>query len=123
MLVRWTKTLGLRLDQGAELEVGVLGEEPLHDGPVLGPQGPLDVEHANPAVHHLNHRRPLVVLGDLLIGDRRNSHGEVCRPLTVGTNWNETSWSSSPSRKTTSAGLGGLAVLFEHRLDDLARQP
>ena len=42
----------------------------MHDGPVLGPQRALEVEHPDLAIDDLDHGGPQVVLGDFLIGNR-----------------------------------------------------
>ena len=72
-MLRAPEELVLALHRRTELEVRVLGQETI-DRPILRPQLALQVQHANPRLHHHRHGRPLVVFLDPLVGQRLCAH-------------------------------------------------
>ena len=111
------------LDQGTEFEVGVPGEEPLRDRPVLGPQRPLEVEHPDLAIDDQDHGGPMVVLGDLLFGYRRYADRVGVPSLDGG---HELKGDLLRSVTITQDDLGlveRFTVFLQDGLDDLPAEP
>ena len=73
MLLRREKHVFAGLHQGAELQVGVLGQETIDQRPVLRPQRALDVQHADARLDHQGHGGALIVFDDFFAGDRRHA--------------------------------------------------
>jgi len=111
------------LDQGTEFEVGIPGEEPLHDRPVLGPQRPLEVEHPDLAIDDLDHGGPMVVLGDLLFGYRRYADCVGVSSLDGGHELKDDRLRSVTITQDDLGLVERFAVFLQDGLDDLPAEP
>ena len=111
------------LDQGTEFEVGVPGEEPLRDRPVLGSQRPLEVEHPDLAIDDLDHDGPMVVLGDLLFGYRRYADRVGVSSLDGGHELKGDLPRSVPITQDDLGLVERFTVSLQDGLDDLPAKP
>ncbi len=112
------------LHQRAELQVGILGQKAIDQCAVLGPQGALDVQHANARLGDRCHGRPLVVLDDLLAFDRLDADGVGVAALGGRAKLEAGLLRALRVVEGQLWGLGDLfAVLLQDRPNDAAAEP
>ena len=111
------------LHQGAELQVGVLGQKAIHQRAVLGPQRAFDIQHADARLGDGRDGRTLVVLDDFLALDRRHADRVGVPAFHRGPKL-EDDLLRAFDVVQGQFGLGDLpAVFVEIRLDDPAAEP